>query len=326
MTPFLRDNTPLEDHLATLGLLVKREDLSCPPPGPPFSKTRGVLAHVRARYDEGVRLFGVLDTAHSQAGHAVAAAVRWVNENAEAEDRGKPIHEVRSRATVTNFFPVRKGELSPFREWRLEDCIVIPPFGNGQTALVRPPQLRSIENGATLYPLLAGRSAILYHQARKITEAAGGYLMPNALRLGESVEETAEEVVRTIRSPTDVKAAMRAVNMPWIVSVSSGTIAAGVIRGLERCCETVPPIILHLGYDRSETTLLDYVTEKSGVRLSYGKDILFINEGYAYADVARGPALDLPFPANPHYDRKLVAWWIREGRERYGQAVFWLIG
>jgi hypothetical protein len=67
----LRGRTPVEDHRAAYGLWVKREDLSCPPPGPPFSKARGVYARVASR-PEGV--IAVLDTRHSQAGWAVARA------------------------------------------------------------------------------------------------------------------------------------------------------------------------------------------------------------------------------------------------------------
>src|SRR5262245_58591009 len=66
----LRSGTPVE-HWPEYGLYVKREDLACPPPGPPFSKTRGVYAHVKSRREE---VIGVLDTYHSQAGHAVARA------------------------------------------------------------------------------------------------------------------------------------------------------------------------------------------------------------------------------------------------------------
>src|SRR5262245_40882166 len=67
----LREGTPVEDYRKRYGLWVKREDLACPPPGPPFSKARVVYAHVRARPEA---LIGVLDTRHSQAGHAVARA------------------------------------------------------------------------------------------------------------------------------------------------------------------------------------------------------------------------------------------------------------
>jgi len=62
------NNTPVE----RIGeaLWVKREDLCCPG-GPDFSKMRGVYAHLAKRPES---VIGVLDSYHSQAGHAVARA------------------------------------------------------------------------------------------------------------------------------------------------------------------------------------------------------------------------------------------------------------
>lgn len=72
-------------------LWVKREDLCCPG-GPDFSKMRGVYAHL-ARRPETV--IGVLDTYHSQAGHAVARAGKLLNK------------------TVFNFYPSYKRDTGP---------------------------------------------------------------------------------------------------------------------------------------------------------------------------------------------------------------------
>jgi hypothetical protein len=144
----LRVNTPVEDHSAAYGLFVKREDLACPPPGPPFSKTRGVYAHVAARPETTI---GVLDTFHSQAGHAVARACQILGKR------------------CLNFFPVYTRDRQP----------------DGSVAL-RSPQKAAAALGAELRQLPAGRSCILYHAAKRAAEAAGGYMMPNALKLDES--------------------------------------------------------------------------------------------------------------------------------------------
>lgn len=283
---YLIPNTPLEDHLATHGLLVKREDLSCLPPGPPFSKTRGVLPHVQARFDQGVRLFGALDTSHSQAGHAVAQACAHVG------------------ATCWNFYPVYKGD-------------------EGEP--VRLPQQRSEALGAKLFGLQAGRSAILFHQARKITESYGGYLMPNALKLPETVEETAQEVERTIVQATP-QVIEQLGSLPWLVSASSGTIAAGVVRGLGGFRQP-PKVIIHMGYSRSIDAVTNYIhTSATTVHWNSRRVKLeVIDEGYAYKDQARaGP--DPEWPCNPWYDLKAFRWWKRVGQQQYGRAVMWNIG
>jgi hypothetical protein len=289
----IREGTPLEDHLEEAGLLVKREDLSCPPPGPPFSKTRGVLAHITKRYKDGARVFGALDTFHSQAGHAVAYACRLVG------------------AQCINYFPVYKREQDHTfpAPWPME---------------LRPPQLRSQELGATLVGLQAGRSALLYHSAKRDAEAQGGYMMPNALKLPETVEETAAEVVRTFELADRAQFEVLR-SSPWLISASSATIASGVIKGLAQIMPKRPPILLHMGYSRSSETVRDYIAKRIAPDTGFAPDVTIIDEGYAYADQAKaGPTP--PWPCNPYYDLKALRWWLREGRERYGRAVFWNIG
>lgn len=298
MNPMCVQGTPVEDHLSTLGLLVKREDLSCPHPGPPFSKARGVYAHLAARPE--VKVVGVLDTYHSQAGHAVARACALL---------GK---------TCYNFYPYYKREPGP-----------------------REPQARAVALGARLHPLPAGRSAILFHKARAITENLGGYMMPNALKLDESVEETALEVQRTQFAETPGTV---------IVPASSATLAAGVLLGFLRRSgwpegdkDELPHLIVHLGYSRPESAVRSYILQKVAQGLAgwpedgraewlhpyfvSGEKLTIVDEGYAYRDVAR-PGPTPPFPCNEHYDLKALRWWVRDAaRSAYvGPVLLWNIG
>jgi len=203
----LRVETPLEDYTKEFGLHVKREDLSCPKPGPAFSKTRGVYAHIVSRPES---LIGALDTYHSQAGHAVARAC-----------------QILGKQCIT-YYPEYKHE---------PGC--------------RPPQRRAEELGAELVGLKAGRSAILFHQAKRDCGARGGYMMSNALKLQESVEETAKEVPDQHFDFV-------------IIPISSGTIAAGVIRGF-RDKGIHPTYLIHLGYSRSVEAVLKYLLSKTGL-------------------------------------------------------------
>lgn len=275
-------NTPVENHLARFGLLVKREDLSCAPPGPPFSKTRGVFAHIAARPE---KVIGVLDTYHSQAGHAVAEACRLLGKE------------------CVNFYPVRKAEIgSP----------------------VKPQQDAASMLGAQLQPLPAGRSAILYHQAKKLLSARGAYgdqvyMMPNALKLPEMITETAAEVRSTLSRypiPRD---------MPVIIAASSGTIAAGVMKGFDDLgMASNRTFIIHQGYDRPAGAILKYMSEMAQLSGPVYTTAL-VNEGYSYGDVAK-PGPEPLWPCNQYYDLKAFRWWMREGRAIYGQALLWNIG
>lgn len=281
----LREGTPIEDYREYYGLFVKREDLACPPPGPPFSKTRGVYAHVRK---QSANIIGVLDTYHSQAGHAVARACQVLGKQ------------------CVNYYPEFKHEPGP-----------------------RSPQLRAQELGAQLIGIPAGRSAILFHKAKKLTLELGGYMMPNALKLEESVEETDKEVPVPLMGYAP----------DWvIVPASSGTIASGVIRGFE-CKGYRPHYLIHLGYSRSAEEVRKYLFKSADlsnqipaslINSNYFSDlhdrITIIDEGYQYKDQAKYGAGQPPWPSNSYYDLKAFYWWMNN-RERFpGEVLFWNIG
>ena len=157
----VRPGTPV-DRVRINGevVLVKREDICSPFPGPQFSKIRGVVSHIAARPEQ---LIGVLDTYHSKAGWAVSYVCRALGKD------------------CINFWPRFKADA----------------FDH-----LREQQQMSRQHGAVLIPLKAGRSAILYHQARRqlgevLSKYNDRYLMPNALKLPETITETAAEVLRT---------------------------------------------------------------------------------------------------------------------------------
>jgi 1-aminocyclopropane-1-carboxylate deaminase/D-cysteine desulfhydrase-like pyridoxal-dependent ACC family enzyme len=270
----LVQGTPVEDHRTDFGLWVKREDLSSPPPGPPFSKMRGVMAHLANRPEA---VIGVLDTYHSQAGHAVAWACQTLGKQ------------------CVNFYPSFKKNEGPHAA-----------------------QLRARELGAALVPLQAGRSAVIYHRARQYLAdlGSGGYMMPNALKLQESVDETAREVRHT-SLPVRIDRV--------IIPASSGTIAAGVIKGLHQIGQE-PHVIVHMGYSRPEPAVREYLSKMSGLVLA---NVTVVDEGYGYRDVAL-PGATPPWPCNQFYDLKALRWFLRERAEasyRFrGETLLWNVG
>ena len=258
-------NTPIEDYQKEYGLFVKREDLSCPDPGPHFSKTRGVFAHLEKRPE---KVIGVLDTYHSQAGHAVARACQILGKK------------------VINFYPEYKHDKE-----------------------MRSNQLAAKSLGASLYPLTAGRSCILYHAAKKVIAGQNGYMMPNALKLPESVEETAKECPSKLLWDT------------VLIASSSGTIAAGVVRGFG----TRVKYLIHLGYSRSISEVNQYIRQASGV---YDCDLTIIDQNYSYKDKAK-PGPTPVFPCNQYYDLKAFRWWmLARSDSKYSKrkVMFWNIG
>lgn len=216
-------------------------------------------------------LIGVLDTFHSKAGWAVSYVCRALGKQA------------------LDFFPHYRSDA-------------------GQP--LRRQQAIAHTMGAELRALPAGRSAILYHQAKRETLARGGYMMPNALKLPETVAEVRAEVVRTGRET------LRGFDH-LVISVSSGTIAAGVLLGFQDL-DLSPHVVLHLGYDRPVEALRRYVL---GYGAKLAENAVVLNERWGYKDAAKGSA---PFPCNPHYDLK--AWnWVLRGQWT-GRVLFWNIG
>lgn len=71
------DNTPIETYCLKdyFPVYVKREDLSCPAPGPPFAKVRGLYTRMKHLKEiENVHTVGYTETSISMAGWGVA----WV--------------------------------------------------------------------------------------------------------------------------------------------------------------------------------------------------------------------------------------------------------
>ena len=288
----VKSNTPW-DWYKIDGVIVhvKREDMCCPEPGPSFSKIRGVERHVRALIAEKhwKTPIGVLDTVHSKAGWGVAYICRELG------------------ITCYDFFPIYKNEHL---------------LGGG--ILLRESQRQAKELGAIMCPLSAGRSAILYHAAKKqLDEFTGhmGYMMPNALKLPESVEATVDELV--LHTPNSL------LKGTWIVSASSGTLAAGVLKGLllapaaEDVC-----LIVHMGYSRPEHSVRDYIlkmTSSDSLHIPWAAkiDMVIVDEGYEYKDAVK---CECPFPCNEFYDLKAWKWLSTHAHNLQTPIVFWNVG
>ena len=283
MGKLVLSGTPWEVHkVKGTNVYVKREDLCCPEPGPSFSKIRGVkavLTRLLKECDRYTTDIGVLDTFHSKAGWGVSYI---------CDALGLQAHV---------FYPVYKAE------------------GSIEEHDLRVNQQRCRDLGAILHPLQAGRSAILYHQAKKLLIRYNhlAYMMPNGLQLQETVDATAGEA--EAYTPDDLFSGT------WVCSISSGTICAGLIQALR--CEDAS-IIAHMGYHRSMASARNYMLGKAKVdpQVMEGRLVL-IDEGFQYKQGINEPC---PFPCNEYYDLK--AWrWLKDNINFLSRPiVFWNIG
>lgn len=223
-------------------------------------------------------VIGVLDTAHSKAGWAVSYVCRHLGKR------------------CVNYWPRRVSEGPNPRHFQQE----------------------AEKNGARLVELKAGRSSVLYHQARKhLRDVIGeSYLMPNALKLPESVAANAEEARRTLDNPLMPRTGT------VVISISSGTVAAGVMLGLRSAKDL--RFILHMGYSRSQDATRAYI-ESCAPGTPWDR-VTFVDEGYGYADSAKPSILPCPFPTNPFYDGKAWRWLTKDAPYFTTPVIFWNIG
>ena len=181
-------HTPWEQHM---GIWVKREDLSCPPPGPSFSKVRGLTSWLKGLRAQLIppTCVGVLDTRHSKAGWGVSYL---------APDYG---------------FPVR---------------VYYPVFKDDKPGDLRESQSHAQELGATLVPLRGNlMSAVLWNIAKKDCVEHGGAMAPNGLKFTASVEATAQELTETW--PEDLIGPVNVVVSASSATLASG-VALGLSR------------------------------------------------------------------------------------------------
>lgn len=270
-------NTPWDEYeLGGAPVWVKREDMSCPKPGPSFSKIRGLYKHLLS-ISKDTNQIGILDTIHSKAGWGTAYIGHLLG------------------LEVYDFFPVYKSDR-----------------GAGK---IREQQRVAASLGAILIPMRATAGYVLFPQARSMLADmthGNGYMLPVGLKLSESVESTCREVVEF--TPPEL------LTGSWVVSISSGTMAAGVMKGLAEVADPGLELILHMGYSRKVESASDYIESMAGV---WWDNTYVVDEGYDYKDKVEHPC---PFPCNPYYDLKAWKWLDDEIGILKPPVVFWNIG
>ena len=272
-------DTPVEEHtIEGKAFLVKREDLACPPPGPPFSKIRGLWVHMQKLKQSGVTTVGYVETAISMAGIGVA----WVGKELDMkaiiyDPQYSPNH------------PARATHESHRRKWK--------------------------EFGAEIIPLKPLMTKINFNIARKLlAEDHERVMLPLGLPFQETVEETAQQVVKT--DLTGIKTI--------VVCVGSGTICAGIAKGVSRL-RIRPKIIGVMCRTGNRDQKKKNVAQKAGVEFDglFGIQLDIINPGWEYIDREE---ITPPFPCNPFYDQKALRYLLDHYNRLVKPLFFWNIG
>jgi len=328
----LIDNTPVEKHG---DIWVKREDLCATPPAPPFSKVRGLYAHLQyLQSRHGITTVGYTETSISMAGWGVA----WA-----CADLGLR-------------------------------CIIFDPQYKNPPALLRFHRRQWRKFGARLIPLPAGRAMVNYYKSRKIIKekyGEKGWILPLGLPFPETIQANAREVENTInnwgepgtivcnsgsgtmvsgilrgiqdrdidvygicgRNTKDVRIKRRHIlaKGPGLGEEQEGNSDNRLFK--EREFMSVPEIAKFL--DISTTTVIMW-TKKGWLTPSHvvnGKR-MYKKRIYPFQfrlidpewEYTQSCDISVPFPCHPYYDRK--AWkWLQENKNHLKKPIlFWNIG
>lgn len=179
------------------------------------------------------------------------------------------------------------------------------------------------EFGAIVYPIPAGRAKVGWYQSKKLLEryyGRGAKLLPLGLPFKETIEETEKELLATLEQLRDEQ--IRSI----VICIGSGTIAAGVYKGL---CETKSTIFLYgiMCREGGAKNKQRTIERKAGV-VNEGffkptSNLIIIDEGYEYTEKAKAEA---PFPCNPFYDLKAWKYLIDNRYKIEEKILFWNIG
>ncbi len=158
----LIENTPIELYNHPDGQYwVKREDLACPSPGPPFSKVRGLWKVLEKEKEKGTEYVGYTETSISMAGWAVAWCCYYLGMKSV-------IFDPQYKETPG----LLKKHRREWKKWK-----------------------------AIFEPVKAGRAKVNYYISRKIMKEKypNSAMLPLGLPFPETIEETAKEARNEIK-------------------------------------------------------------------------------------------------------------------------------
>lgn len=286
----IKHNTPVEEHeYSGIKYFVKREDLACKRPGPPFAKVRGLYPVLLNLQKEGVTTVAYMDTAISMAGWGISYFTSLLGMKSIL------------------YYPKYKGGFKYRQEaylklWEKYGATVIP---------IEKPQL-----------LMINRNMAKKHLRENFP---GAVMLPNGLAFPETVAEVAKEVesLRDLNIKTIVTCAGSGVmtagilrglalyELPKIDALISVRVhkEANMKKSFEKILKLAGvPKKGHLFCRGVSATVRNFTV---------------ISGGYLYEE---RPLIESPFPCNPYYDLKAFEYMCKNIHNLKPPVLFWNIG
>jgi len=294
----INDETPLEPYTVDNRVIyVKREDMACNPPGPPFAKVRGLYPKLVQLKQQGIQTVGYTDTTISMGGWGVAYFAKELGLNCYVF---YPQHS-----------PLRHNLPKHLPLWE--------------------------ELGAIPVPLLPSRLSIMQLRAKKIfrtnnTKLDRHYMLPNGLPFKETVEEVSRVYVSAALTNKHIFN-----NATIVVAVGSGIMLSGIIKGVliaNARCGIKPHVIKSVLVSKKDPSgIRSKILLNSGHPAHNSPYSLFnpdipmqhvIDDGYEYEQEVDNS--QIPFPCNRYYDAKAWAWLRKNLWQLNDPVIFWNLG
>jgi len=154
-----------------------------------------------------------------------------------------------------------------------------------------------------------------YYQAKAEMTRVGGHMLPDMLKLSTSVEEVASVVEKTNK---------RYLKGTIVISVGSGIMLAGVMKGLKRK-DVYPDIygvlVTRNSKKRVEKNVLRFLPVLDNMKV--WSCLKLVDPGYEYLEKE---LCETPFPCDVYYDRKAWKWLVDNLDKLKEPILFWNIG
>ena len=285
----IRTNTPIEEYkFDGVPYLVKREDLACKSPGPPFAKVRGLFPVLQKLKADGITTVAYVDTAISMAGWGISYFTQKLGMKSML------------------YYPVYKDG---FRHKQEQHLAIWKRFGATIIPLMRPQMLAINRN-------IAKKDLRLNYP--------GVYMLPNGLTFPETVEEVSKEVmsIRDLGVQTIVictgSGAMTAGVIKGIMDYSIPIDTLISVRVHKQASMEVAKskIVNFCGYKLAHGMIYPGIDDLI-------KNFVVLSGGYMYEECAKA---EVPFPCNPYYDLKALEYIFNNIHSLKQPILFWNIG
>lgn len=183
-------------------------------------------------------------------------------------------------------------------------------------------KIQWIKHEAEIIDIKAGMAKVNFYISKKLLYDKYGesaVLLPLGLPFEETIKATSDELKNTLKTHPKID------NI--IVNIGSGTIAAGIWRGLSEI-DYICNLWGVLGRSSNLVKKRQVISRKAkiiedGLFANTKANLLLIDPRWEYTQKSE---VESPFPSHPYYDLKAWQWLIENINDIKGTILFWNIG